>query len=46
MGIKDRFGISGKPEKLLSYFKLTPQDIAQEAKKLLNNKPRLLRAAN
>jgi len=44
IGIKDRFGISGKPDKLLSYFHLTPQDIVAEAKQLLNSKPRLLRA--
>jgi len=44
MGIKDRFGISGKPDKLLSYFHLTPKDIVEEAKQVLNGKPRLLRA--
>jgi transketolase len=42
MGIHDRFGISGKPEQLLSYFRLTPQDIAIEAKALLKSKPRLV----
>jgi transketolase len=44
LGIKDRFGISGKPDKLLSYFRLTPQDIAEEVKTILQRKPRLVRA--
>ncbi len=44
LGIRDRFGISGKPDKLLSYFRLTPQDIAEEVKTVLQRKPRLVRA--
>ena len=33
MGIKDRFGKSGKAEELLAYFKLTAKDIIEEVKK-------------
>jgi transketolase len=44
LGIKDRFGVSGKPDKLLSYFHLTPHDIVEEVKTILQRKPRLVRA--
>ncbi|HDD35725.1 MAG TPA: transketolase family protein [Candidatus Desulfofervidus auxilii] len=41
IGINDRFGISGKPDQLLSYFCLTPKHIVESAKQILNGKPRL-----
>ncbi len=44
IGIRDRFGISGKPEALLAYFHLMPEDIVKAAKKLLSFKPYRLRA--
>ncbi len=44
IGIRDRFGISGTSEALLSYFHLMPEDIVEEAKKLLSFKPHRLRA--
>lgn len=33
MGIKDEFGISGKAEELMKYFKITSKDIVEEIKK-------------
>jgi len=44
IGIEDRFGISGKPEALLAYFHLMPEDIIEAAKRLLDCKPYRLRA--
>ncbi len=38
MGIKDSFGVSGKPAKLYEYFGLTEKDIAREAKALIERK--------
>ncbi len=38
VGVKDKFGISGKPEKLLEYFGLTPDDIVNAAKEAVKNK--------
>ncbi|MBF0509327.1 MAG: transketolase family protein [Deltaproteobacteria bacterium] len=38
IGIQDRFGISGPPERLLSYFGLTSQAIAEAAKKAIKAK--------
>jgi len=38
MGINDRFGVSGQPEELLKYFRLTPEDIVLEAQELLKRK--------
>ena len=35
MGMKGKFGVSGKPDKLYEYFHLTEKDIANEAKKLV-----------
>ncbi|MBZ4666015.1 transketolase family protein [Mahella sp.] len=39
MGLYDQFGQSGKPDDLLKLYKLTPDDIADEAKALLQHKP-------
>ncbi|AEE96904.1 transketolase family protein [Mahella australiensis] len=39
MGLYDQFGQSGKPDDLLKLYKLTPDDIAYEAKALLQRKP-------
>jgi transketolase len=39
MGLYDQFGQSGKPDDLLKLYKLTPDDIANEAKALLQRKP-------
>ncbi|MDI3508773.1 MAG: transketolase [Clostridiales bacterium] len=39
MGLYDQFGQSGKPDDLLKLYKLTPDDIADEAKALLQRKP-------
>lgn len=36
IGIEDRFGISGKPEALLAYSHLMPEDIIEAAKRLLD----------
>lgn len=38
MGIRDQFGVSGKPADLFKYFKLTKDDIVKEAKELLKKK--------
>ena len=38
VGVNDRFGTSGKAEELLKYFGLTPQDLAQAARELLQKK--------
>lgn len=38
VGIHDRFGTSGKAEELIKYFGLTPQDLAEAAKKVLQRK--------
>jgi transketolase len=35
MGIDDKFGLSGKPDKLFEYFGLTPENIAKEAEILI-----------
>lgn len=40
MGMRDRFGESGKPEELLQYFGLDAPHIAMAAHSLLLNKPR------
>lgn len=40
MGIKDKFGISGKPEQLLSHFGLTPHNIVEAVKEVLGKKQR------
>ncbi|MDK2991103.1 MAG: transketolase [Clostridiales bacterium] len=39
MGLYDQFGQSGKPGDLLKLYKLTPDDIVDEAKALLQRKP-------
>lgn len=39
VGLYDQFGQSGKPDDLLKLYKLTPDDIADEAKSLLQRKP-------
>lgn len=38
IGIKDKFGISGKPKQLLSHFGLTPHNIVEVAKEVLRKK--------
>lgn len=38
VGIQDRFGTSGKPEELLKYFGLTPEDIKKAAKEVIKKK--------
>lgn len=38
MGIRDRFGESGRPEELLEYFGLTAEHIIEQAKKLMGEK--------
>ncbi len=38
MGIRDKFGVSGKPSDLFKYFNLTKDDIVKEAETLLKRK--------
>jgi transketolase len=38
VGVIDRFGTSGKAEELLKYFGLTPEDLAETARELLQRK--------
>lgn len=38
IGIKDKFGISGKPKQLLSHFGLTPHNIVEAVKEVLRKK--------
>jgi len=38
IGIRDKFGISGKPKQLLSHFGLTPHNIVEAAKEVLGKK--------
>ncbi len=38
MGIRDQFGVSGKPDELFKHFGLTTDDIAREAEELLKKK--------
>lgn len=40
VGIRDTFGMSGKPEELLKHFGLTPEDIAKAALKAMARKAR------
>lgn len=37
VGVKDRFGISGKPDELMVYFNLTSADIRESAEKLISS---------
>ena len=38
IGLRDTFGISGKPKDLLAHYGLTPEDIKQAALKVLARK--------
>jgi transketolase len=38
VGIRDTFGLSGKPDELLKHFGLTPEDITKEALKVMARK--------
>ncbi len=38
VGVRDRFGTSGKAEELLKYFHLTPEDLADAAREVLARK--------
>jgi transketolase len=38
VGVRDRFGTSGKAEELLKYFGLTPEDLAEAAREVLQRK--------
>ncbi|MCM2356699.1 MAG: transketolase family protein [Geobacteraceae bacterium] len=38
VGVRDRFGTSGKAEELLKYFGLTPEDLAEAAREVLARK--------
>jgi transketolase len=38
VGVRDRFGTSGKAEELLKYFLLTPEDLADAAREILTRK--------
>jgi transketolase len=38
VGIRDRFGLSGKAEELLKYFSLMPEDLVAAAKEVLVRK--------
>lgn len=38
IGIKDRFGLSGKAEELLKFFDLTPENLIEAAKEVLQQK--------
>ncbi|HTP66997.1 MAG TPA: transketolase family protein [Geobacteraceae bacterium] len=40
VGIQDRFGTSGKAEELLKYFGLTPDDLVEAAREVLERKSR------
>jgi len=40
VGVRDVFGLSGKPEILLKHYGLTPQDIAAAARKAMDQKNR------
>ena len=42
IGIKDRFGLSGKPNELLKLYNLTAEDIADAAREVEITKPRTL----
>lgn len=38
IGVRDRFGLSGKPDELLAYFGLTPEDIERAVLEVLEKK--------
>jgi transketolase len=38
VGVRDRFGTSGKAEELIKYFGLTPEDLADAAREVLARK--------
>ncbi|HKZ17857.1 MAG TPA: transketolase C-terminal domain-containing protein, partial [Geobacteraceae bacterium] len=38
VGVRDRFGTSGKAEELIKYFGLTPDDLAEAAREVLARK--------
>ena len=40
IGIRDTFGLSGKPDDLLKHFGLTPEDITRTALDVINRKTR------
>jgi transketolase len=40
MGIQESFGVSGEPDELFEYFKLTAKDMVSESEKLLGRKKR------